>query len=188
MPSWRAFYSKWVRKPGGVPDVGAVFKPANLMDWFKTGLEQSESKTASRAVAVLPAGSPLQHQQQLERFVLVVPEKKSTGWTGSVLLYPGFTLMHPKSGNKCMYLQFPSSDTTTKSTSFHSADVFESVLALIELGEEILDCDDIYLCLERRNPESPHLVHSLLYVGFDTLPVSDELDHDNFFTLKFEIE
>ncbi|KAG0210039.1 hypothetical protein BGX28_009716 [Mortierella sp. GBA30] len=46
-------------------------------------------------------------------------------------------------------------------------DIRESVVAALDLAEEQLGCQAIYLCLEKSNPNLAKLVRTLMYAGFE---------------------
>ncbi|KAI8598347.1 acyl-CoA N-acyltransferase [Dissophora ornata] len=46
-------------------------------------------------------------------------------------------------------------------------DIRESVVAALDLAEEQLGCQAVYLCLEKSNPNLAKLVRTLMYAGFE---------------------
>ncbi|KAF9347792.1 hypothetical protein BGX34_002886 [Mortierella sp. NVP85] len=48
-------------------------------------------------------------------------------------------------------------------------DIRESVVAVLELAEEQLGCQTVYLCLEKNDPDLANLVRALMYAGFEVV-------------------
>ncbi|KAG0005115.1 hypothetical protein BGZ65_011952 [Modicella reniformis] len=48
-------------------------------------------------------------------------------------------------------------------------DIRESVVAALDLAEEQLECQTVYLCLEKSNPDLANLVRALMYAGFEVV-------------------
>ncbi|KAI1294479.1 hypothetical protein EDD11_008116 [Mortierella claussenii] len=48
-------------------------------------------------------------------------------------------------------------------------DIRESVVAALDLAEEQLECQTVYLCLEKTNPKLTNLVRTLMYAGFEVV-------------------
>ncbi|KAF9347140.1 hypothetical protein BGX26_001365 [Mortierella sp. AD094] len=48
-------------------------------------------------------------------------------------------------------------------------DIRESVVAALDLAEEQLGCETVYLCLEKSNPHLEKLVRALMYAGFEVV-------------------
>ena len=74
-----------------------------------------------------------------------------------LIFYDGFTTMLE---SKTLFVRFP------RTTGWHQKDFVQSMIALIELGETVLHCGRIVVCLQREPAELHSLVHSLMYVGF----------------------
>ncbi|KAF9578892.1 hypothetical protein BGW38_005090 [Lunasporangiospora selenospora] len=65
-----------------------------------------------------------------------------------------------------------------KGNGWEDMDIRESVVAALDLAEERLECDTVYLCLEKNNSSLEKLVRTLMYAGFsmvhpDVLPSAD---------------
>ncbi|KAI1307286.1 hypothetical protein EDD11_004536 [Mortierella claussenii] len=54
-----------------------------------------------------------------------------------------------------------------KGDGWDDMDVRESVVAALDLAEEQLGCQSVYLCLEKNNPSLANLVRTLMYAGFE---------------------
>lgn len=97
----------------------------------------------------------------------------------------GFTLdlKEPLQGERGLFIRFP----TTAGWDAH--ELTASLLALIEVGQEVLKCDQIYACVKRNPDELENLVHTLMYVGFeaDAPPVGQELAEE-YLALRYETE
>ncbi|KAF9397737.1 hypothetical protein BGX21_008559 [Mortierella sp. AD011] len=48
-------------------------------------------------------------------------------------------------------------------------DIRESVVAALDLAEEQLGCETVYLCLEKSSPHLEKLVRALMYAGFEVV-------------------
>ncbi|KAF9115905.1 hypothetical protein BGX27_005786 [Mortierella sp. AM989] len=48
-------------------------------------------------------------------------------------------------------------------------DIRESVVAALDLAEEQLGCETVYLCLEKSSPHIEKLVRALMYAGFEVV-------------------
>ncbi|KAG0284980.1 hypothetical protein BGZ98_005725, partial [Dissophora globulifera] len=48
-------------------------------------------------------------------------------------------------------------------------DIRGSVVAALELAEEQLGCETVYLCMEKSNPHLASLVRTLMYAGFEVV-------------------
>lgn len=122
----------------------------------------------------------------LECVKIAVPV--SLDWE-EVVFYEGFSLQLDGRG-KALFVKFPRAD------GWLTEDFTHAIVALIELAEVVLQCDLLYVCVERDAKEFNSLVHSLMYVGFSvtgtnpipnsnaTLPQSKS----NYFMLQYETE
>ncbi|KAF9358206.1 hypothetical protein BGX34_009026 [Mortierella sp. NVP85] len=54
-----------------------------------------------------------------------------------------------------------------KGNGWDDMDIRESVVAALDLAEEQLGCQTVYLCLEKSNPNLTKLVRTLMYAGFE---------------------
>jgi hypothetical protein len=114
---------------------------------------------------------------------LAVAVPSSEGWEDEddIHWFYGFTVKLDQ--EKGLFVRFPTT------AGWDSADLTASLLALIELGQEVLGCDHIYLCLKRNPEELGNLVHTLLYVGFevDDAPIG-ETPNPSYVILRYETE
>jgi len=85
------------------------------------------------------------------------------------------------SGEKSMYVKFPRADGWLRH------DFTQAIVALIELAEGILDCDRLYVCVERDMKGMNSLVRSLVYVGFSIKNALNKCD-GKYFLLEYETE
>ena len=65
-----------------------------------------------------------------------------------------------------------------KGNGWDSTDIRESVVAALDLAEEQLGCQALYLCLEKSNPNLATLVRTLMYAGFEMVHPSVLPDAD----------
>ncbi|KAF9984718.1 hypothetical protein BGZ75_003718 [Mortierella antarctica] len=65
-----------------------------------------------------------------------------------------------------------------KGNGWDSTDIRESVVAALDLAEEQLGCQALYLCLEKSNPNLANLVRTLMYAGFEMVHPSVLPDAD----------
>ncbi|KAF9574102.1 hypothetical protein EC968_007354 [Mortierella alpina] len=65
-----------------------------------------------------------------------------------------------------------------KGNGWDSTDIRESVVAALDLAEEQLGCQALYLCLEKSNPNLTTLVRTLMYAGFEMVHPSVLPDAD----------
>ncbi|ORZ26954.1 hypothetical protein BCR41DRAFT_419384 [Lobosporangium transversale] len=56
-----------------------------------------------------------------------------------------------------------------KGNGWDDMDIRESVVAALELADEQLGCEKVYLCLEKSNPDLANLVRTLLYASFEVV-------------------
>lgn len=135
-----------VRKPGGAPDVSLVNKKC----FSRLSIRDDFIEDIFPSMAVASAEDCL---------VIATPETPK--WD-SVRIYDAFTLLHDS--KKIMYLRIPCMDE------WHGVEFKESLLALLELAENVLKCDYLYVCLEKTRSDLANLVHAFLYVGFNVVP------------------
>lgn len=95
-----------------------------------------------------------------------------------------FTLSYPSlSGTrKGLFIRFPTT------AGWGSVDLTASLRALIELGQDTLDCDEIFVAVNKNPEELENLVHTLLYVGFEIYEPPFPFDDDSYLTLKLDAE
>lgn len=98
------------------------------------------------------------------------------------IVYEAFTVDDAAgSGEKSMYVKFPRADGWLRH------DFTQAIVALIELAEGILNCDRLYVCVERDMKGVNSLVHSLIYVGFSAKSVLNK-GHGKYLLLEYETE
>ncbi|KAF9178680.1 Ornithine decarboxylase antizyme 2 [Haplosporangium sp. Z 767] len=56
-----------------------------------------------------------------------------------------------------------------KGNGWDDMDIRESVVAALDLAEEQLECELVYLCLEKNNVYLEKLVRALMYAGFEVV-------------------
>jgi hypothetical protein len=92
--------------------------------------------------------------------------------------------------------------TTTTTTNQHQKDLFvrfpttagwdakdlnASLLALIELGQEVCRCGRVWLVVRRNPDELENLVHTLMYVGFEVDDPAFAYDDERYLMLKLDL-
>jgi len=189
VPLWidaKITFTTLVRKSGGAPDVR--YKSLNQRD-------MSTSPEAEALAAALPVDSSFRmelfpmsdlwkgSELKLEEH-LTIATPVCQDWD-ELICFPGFTVRITNEewmSEKALFVRFPAT------AGWHATDFTEAVLALIELAEEGLNCDHIYLCLENNPQEIRNLVHSLMYVGFGAEDSPIEGASSNLLMLKYETE
>ncbi|PJF16769.1 hypothetical protein PSACC_03505 [Paramicrosporidium saccamoebae] len=111
---------------------------------------------------------------------LRIAQPVSVNWN-DIIFYDGFTV--DMGIEKILLAKFPRAD------GWLDDDFTPAVLALIELAEVILDCDRLYVCIDRNATEINCLVRSLLYVGFSVAesPFSSQ-SAEKYLMLSYETE
>jgi hypothetical protein len=117
------------------------------------------------------------------REYVAVAVPSSEGWEDveDIHWFHGFTLSDAR-GQSCLVVRFPTT------AGWDAADLNASLLALIELGQDALKCDQIFLALKRNPDELENLVHTLMYVGFEVDDVDGVAEDCGYLTLRYETE
>lgn len=99
----------------------------------------------------------------------------------SVIHYEGFTLS--MGNDKSLFIKFP------RAFDWLTDDFTSSVVALIELAENILDCDRVFVAVDRSVSELNNLARSLMYAGFSICPSPlPNGNTDKYLLLEYETE
>jgi hypothetical protein len=199
-PSVKLFITTLVRKAGGAPEVRScggnptgmcslsqtasihplcssiLADPAAPVEVVKVS---HELKTSTSFKNDLFPTLNLVDNVQVEELVMIATPAYSD-WE-SIILYEGFTTsMGPE---KNLFVKFP------RAFDWLNDDFTSSVVALIELAEDILDCDRVFVAVERSVAEVNNLVRSLMYVGFSLSPSPlPNGNTDKYLLLEYETE
>jgi len=168
----RPFISTWVRNPGGAPDVSSVSK----------SYEQLARRLPIRhdfARSLLPALFDKSGSPTLTEDDLVIATPKTSNWQ-EINVYQAYTVKTPN-GGKSMFLHIPSL------TEWHGLEFRESLMALLDLAETILNCNQLIICLEKERQELASLVHAFMYVGFNIVSPPIANMNSGFVFLGYEI-
>lgn len=184
----RPFTTTWVRKAGGAPEVrsgrrtpssqlvtGAVSGAAPLGEAMRVAERVTITDHFSREF--LPSGT-----QPTDLVTIATPTWGVFDEEDEEIIYEAFTVDNAAgSGEKSMYVKFPRADGWLRH------DFTQAIVALIELAEGILDCDRLYVCVDRDMKGVNSLVHSLIYVGFSARGVPNK-NNDKYLLLGYETE
>jgi len=126
---------------------------------------------------------PCLHDGNTEDLVMIATPV-SVDWE-EVFVYEGFSfLLNTENGQqeKALYVKFPRAD------GWLNEDFTQAVVALIDLAEIILECDRLFVCVDREAKEMNSLVHSLMYVGFTIAESSLCGANNRYLMLEYETE
>ena len=187
----------WVRNAGGAPE-------ASLRPEMPLALLPPQADEPARALCHLVLGEDFVRRmlpvlerslgagcwQQIEESLWVGGRLCDVrGWTGSgMLAYEGFTVRRAGSlgeglrlEEKALFVKFP------RAHGWLQDDFTTALVALLELTEEVLRCDRLFICLERDEAETNSLVRSLMFAGFHLAESFGPLvGHDPYLTLQYE--
>jgi hypothetical protein len=165
------------RKPGGAPDVSS--STSNTLNSESPVDDDPSIRFYRRLTMTSSVPGSL-----LELVAVAVPS--SEGWedVDDILWFYGFSCREQKDGadKKILFIRFPTT------AGWDSADLTASLCALIELGQDALDCDELFLAVKRNPEELNNLVHTLMYVGFEVDSPPFPYDDNHYLTLKLETE
>ena len=110
--------------------------------------------------------------------LLAVAVPSSEGWEDrdDIHWFYGFTTT--TAPNKAVYIRFPTT------AGWDAQDLNASLLALIELGQEVCQAQHVWLCVKRNPEELENLVHTLMYVGFEVDDPTDFASSDDYLLLR----
>lgn len=178
-----------VRKSGGAPEVrlGGRRTPSQLVTSSKTCLPTIGNFPAEEVIQVAESTKPnnafaksllIQPSPVCEYLAIVTPRY---GDWDEVITFEAFTVEDHFKGIKSVYVKFP------RTEGWLHDDLTTALVALIELAEGILDCDSLFVCMERDMKHLGSLVHSLMYVGFS---MCEERNHfgSNYLVMEYETE
>jgi len=155
-----------VRKSGGAPDVHSghtsqLAPGANMAD------VSADAQCAASQISVsgrLTEELGIKSGERIEDLVTI-----ATPFYGDwkqLTTYEGFTSLSVEENEKSLFIKLPHAD------GWFTEDFTQAIVALIELAEDILECDKLYVCVDRRLSGVNNLVHSFLYVdSIRKLPV-----------------
>lgn len=175
-----------VRKAGGAPDVGIAVDGRRASGLGMSGA----SATIAAREATRVAGSIQVTGVFAKEFApslsmedsLVIAQPVSIDWE-DVIQYEGFTTQCED--EKCLFVKFPRVD------GWLSDDFVPAILALIELAEVILECDRMFVLIDRQAAELNCVVRSLLYAGFAvqaSTPIQSPDEQQKYLILVYETE
>lgn len=183
----RPFTTTWVRKAGGAPEVrsgrrtpssqlvtGAVSETTPLEEAMRVAERVTTTDRLSREF--FPSGT-----QPTDLVTIATPTWGVFDEEDEEIVYEAFTVEAAGSGEKSMYVKFPRADGWLRH------DFTQAIVALIELAEGILNCDRLYVCVERDMKGVSSLVRSLVYVGFSARGVPNK-NNDKYLLLGYETE
>lgn len=150
----------WVRKPGGAPEVrsGRHITPSALGTGAGNAIVSSETTKIAQSITVSTRfRDELSFVQGSVQDLVTIATPTCPDWE-NIILYEGFTVQN--GDEKSLFIKFPRAD------GWLLDDFTQSIVALIELAEVILDCDRLFVCVDRQAKALNSLVHSLMYVGF----------------------
>jgi len=155
------------RSLGGVPDVSCGMVATEMMQRPR----QSSLLALDSTDAV---GETIQVQ---DRFRISMPS--SSGWK-RLLYIDGFTAS--RDGQKLLYAHLPSK------RQWPDNEFKESVLALLELSQTVLECDQLIICLKSSRDDLSNLIHDFIYVGFTIAEPLDVGGRPDFVFLRYLTE
>jgi hypothetical protein len=191
-PRGRHSSTNWVRKAGGAPEGkpvrggSAAGRPQSSLSLSGASLASAvTSEEATRIANKVQVSDVFQSllypslSKVKTEDLMMIAAPTSVDWE-NVILYEGFTLLVGE--EKMLFVQFPPTE------GWLSDDFTPAVVALIELAEVILDCDRLFVCIERDAKELSSLVHSMMYVGFSVAESPLPNANSSFLMLEYETE
>lgn len=123
---------------------------------------------------------PGAHNQPEAVFVIALPLNGS--WESEeLILFHGFTIR--RQGQLIMLVHFP------RELPLEAEDFEGALSALLELAQDVLKTNLLYVIVDNESEEMPDLVHTLLYVGFE---VADDAplpgNAPNLLFLEYELD
>lgn len=190
--------TSWVRKAGGAPEVS--LRPDGLLAQIKDSAASVRTTChlalgedfLRRMVPVLEGSLGVDCWQRVEESLWVGIFRDRRGCTADhgVCAYEGFTVRRAgvlgeggrEIEEKALFVKFP------RAHGWLQDDFTTALVALLELAEDVLCCDRLFICLERDEEETNSLVRSLMFAGFHLAePFSALIGHDPYLTLQYEV-
>ncbi|KAJ3416497.1 hypothetical protein HDV05_001234 [Chytridiales sp. JEL 0842] len=115
------------------------------------GMATGLSASAAFAVAT-PPGSPLRSSFGSSNNNFFAPTATTTvTWSAFI-------------SAKTLFIKVPESDTVTAANGFGFK---ESIVAVLDLADDVLKCSNIVICLEKNRKDLASILRSFLFVGFE---------------------
>lgn len=163
--------STLARKPGGAPDASTATTDSAGEECSPAGVpDMTAAESFWRKLHGVDGG------RFTEGDLVAVAVPSSEGWEDrdDIHWFYGFATV----GN--LYIRFPTT------AGWDAKDLNASLLALIELGQQVCLAERVWLVVKRNPDELENLVHTLLYVGFevDDKPEAFAVDEEHHLFLK----
>lgn len=175
----KCFITTLVRKAGGAPDVRSGRKTPLVMGSIITCSAAEEAVQVAQCVTVNDCFAKDLFVGGTETDDLLTIATPAFGDWDQVITYEGFSASDTQ--EKSLYVKFPHVD------GWLQHDLTQALVALIELAEVIMECDRLYVCLEREMRGVGNLVHSLMYAGFSVIN-EDLKANPKYLILEYETE